>query len=270
MKKEKGITWISLVITVIVLVILSAVGIYLALGNNGIVNKAEQAKEATLKEAATEKMNLKITNKQIEIYTQEQRMPTLQELSDELCEDNEIEYVELASKNVASLDKIEVGEAESIFTKLKDYPYEFEINSSLQLASIDGIKVATGKNDEVGIKAYVIGSIASYSTSGNLYAAFGYSSNTDYFTCEGDKERNYLIVNVLKDMNITIVLQESGRGNPSDKTIEINNSVVDTISMGLSQNYKYETTVSAGDVIKITATRIASVRGTAIGIFGIE
>lgn len=54
MKKNKGITLISLVITIIVLVILSALGIYLALGDNGIINKTEQAKEATLKETATE------------------------------------------------------------------------------------------------------------------------------------------------------------------------------------------------------------------------
>ena len=143
MKNRKGITLISLVITIVVLVILSTVGIYLTLGNNGILNKAEQAKSETTKQAATEKMNLKITNMQIETYAEEQRMPTLQEFSDGLCEDNEIEYVELQSKKVGSLSKIEVGDAESIFTKLKEYPYEFEINSSLQLASIDGIKVAT-------------------------------------------------------------------------------------------------------------------------------
>lgn len=270
MKKNKGITLISLVITIIVLVILSAVGIYLSLGDNGIINKTEQAKEATLKEIATEKMNLKITNMQIETYTQKQRMLTLQEFSDGLCEDNEIEYVELQSKKVASLEKIEIGEAESIFTKLKDYPYEFEINSSLQLASIDGIQLSTGNTNEVGIKAYVIGSIASYTTSGNQYAAYGYSSDTDYFICEGKIERNYLVVNVLKDMDITIILQDAGRGNVADRTIAINDTVVDTVSMSLSANHKYETTVSAGDVIKITATRTSSVRGTAIGIFGIQ
>lgn len=58
------------------------------------MNKAEEAKEKTLRETATEKMNLKITNTQIETYGAEQRMPTLQEFADELCEDNEIQYVE--------------------------------------------------------------------------------------------------------------------------------------------------------------------------------
>ena len=141
-----GITLISLVITIIVLVILSSVGIYLALGNNGILNKAEYAKNETTKQTATEKMNLKITNMQIEKYTKEQRMPTLQEFADGLCMDNEVEYVELQSKKVAALDKIQVGEADSIFTKLKEYPYEFEINNSLQLASIDGIELVIDDN----------------------------------------------------------------------------------------------------------------------------
>lgn len=144
--KQKGITLVALVITIVVLVILSAVGIYFALGNNGILNKAKEAKNETLKQAATEKINLKITSIQIETYGKEQRMPTLQEFSDRLCEDDEIQYVVLQSKKVGSLEKIEVGNASSIFTKLKEYPYEFEINSSLQLASIDGIEVVNDTN----------------------------------------------------------------------------------------------------------------------------
>ena len=45
-------------------------------------------------------MNLKITNSQIKSYTKEQRMPTLQEVANDLCEDNEMEYVTLESKKM--------------------------------------------------------------------------------------------------------------------------------------------------------------------------
>ena len=45
MKKEKGITLIALVVTIIVLIILAGVSINLVLGENGIVNKAQKAKE---------------------------------------------------------------------------------------------------------------------------------------------------------------------------------------------------------------------------------
>ena len=148
MKNNKGITLIALVITIIILIILAGVSINLIINNDGIIGKAEQAKVETEKQTATEKMNLKITNIQMEAYTKTQELPNLQKLADNLCEDNEIQYVTLASNKVASLEKITVGEAESIFTKMKDYPYEFEINSSLQLASIDGVQVA---NDTVTV-----------------------------------------------------------------------------------------------------------------------
>lgn len=149
MKKQKGITLIALIITIIILLILAGVVLNLALGKNGIVNNAEIAREKTNKEEATEKINLKITNNQINKYAQEQRMPTLQELADSFCEDKEIEYVELTSKKTASLKKIQLNEKESFFTKLKKYSYEFEINSSLQLASVDGIKTSTINNHNV-------------------------------------------------------------------------------------------------------------------------
>ena len=47
-------------------------------------------------------MNLKITNAQIESYAKTQQMPTLQFLADNLCEDEEIEYVKRKEKEIAS------------------------------------------------------------------------------------------------------------------------------------------------------------------------
>jgi len=194
MKSIKGITLISLVIMILVLIILSSISIYLLLGENGIFNKAEYAKNETIKQAATEKMNLKITNIQIEKYADEQRMPTLQEFANGLCVDNEIEYVELKSKNQAALDKIEVGDASSIFTKLKEYPYEFEINSSLQLASIDGVKTAsTSSSDTISREEYnaLLTRILALETTGSTNPTgtiIAYSVNnvpSGYLKCEG-------------------------------------------------------------------------------------
>ena len=148
-KFEKGITLIALVITIIILVIIAGVSINLLLGNKGIIEKAKYASNETTKEAAKEAMNLKITNIQISSYTENQELPNLQYLADKLCEDNDMEYVLTQSKANASLDKIDVTNLSSIYTKLKEYPYEFEINSSLQLASIDGIKVANNTTEEI-------------------------------------------------------------------------------------------------------------------------
>ena len=45
MKRDQGITLISLVVTIIILIILAGVSINLILGQNGIINKAKEAKE---------------------------------------------------------------------------------------------------------------------------------------------------------------------------------------------------------------------------------
>ena len=148
-----AITLVALVITIIVLLILAGVTLNLLIGENGIFAKANLAKEETNKKTATEKINLKITNLQVNSYAEKQQMPTLQDLADNFCDDNEIQYVDLASQKVGSLNKIEVGNNNSIFTKLKEYPYEFEINSKLQLASINGVKIADNSNNSEEIEA---------------------------------------------------------------------------------------------------------------------
>ena len=156
-KNTKGITLIALVITIIVLLILSSVGIYLSLGNNGIFTKAQEAKEKTQRETATEKINLKITTAQMNSYAEKQEMPTLKELSLILKEDSEISYVTEESKVASAEYNVPSENPSAIYTKLKDYNYEFGINSSLQLASIDGVKVAdsTGTNNNIQNSTYI-------------------------------------------------------------------------------------------------------------------
>ncbi len=56
MKKEKGITMVSLVITIIILIILAGVSLNMTIGEDGLITKAKQAKEnATLASEAEEK-----------------------------------------------------------------------------------------------------------------------------------------------------------------------------------------------------------------------
>ena len=45
LKSQKGITLVALVITIIVLIILATVAISFAFGNNGLVNRAEDARD---------------------------------------------------------------------------------------------------------------------------------------------------------------------------------------------------------------------------------
>ena len=66
MRKQKGITLIALVVTVIVLIILAGVSISLVLGENGIVSKAKKAKENTELAKTEEETMLNDLAKQIE------------------------------------------------------------------------------------------------------------------------------------------------------------------------------------------------------------
>ena len=59
--KEKGITLIALVITIIVLLILAGVSIAMLTGQNGILTQAQNAKTATEQASAKEKVELAVT-----------------------------------------------------------------------------------------------------------------------------------------------------------------------------------------------------------------
>lgn len=61
MKKERGITLISLVVTIIILIILAGVSINLIFGDNGIVTKAKQSKEMMEIASSKEKLELNKT-----------------------------------------------------------------------------------------------------------------------------------------------------------------------------------------------------------------
>lgn len=50
-RKEKGITLVALVVTIVVLLIITGVGIHLVIGDNGIIPKADEARDETIKSA---------------------------------------------------------------------------------------------------------------------------------------------------------------------------------------------------------------------------
>lgn len=68
--KERGITLIALVVTIIILVILAAVTINLVFNNNGLLFMTQEAKEKYQKEQAREEVVLILSEWQIQKYTQ--------------------------------------------------------------------------------------------------------------------------------------------------------------------------------------------------------
>lgn len=66
----------------------------------------------------------------------------MQDIADSFCEDQETEYVDVQTRKTSSLEKIEVGQNEAIYVKLKKYPYEFKIDKNIKIATIDGEEIS--------------------------------------------------------------------------------------------------------------------------------
>ena len=66
LKKEKGITLIALVITILVLLILAGIAISMVVGNNGIMNKTTTAVEEHRNATAEEEIALAWANCEVD------------------------------------------------------------------------------------------------------------------------------------------------------------------------------------------------------------
>lgn len=66
MRKQKGITLIALVITIVVLIIIGGVSVYVVIGQNGVVNKASEGKKIYSESELKEKLEMAIMDIQIE------------------------------------------------------------------------------------------------------------------------------------------------------------------------------------------------------------
>ena len=70
------------------------------LGNAMGLAADDEDNSASVAQTESKTKNEKSKNKKAVSYTKEQRMPTLQEVANDLCEDNEMEYVTLESKKM--------------------------------------------------------------------------------------------------------------------------------------------------------------------------
>lgn len=141
-KLNTGITLIALIITIIVLLILSVVTLNMLLGKNGIINKANIAKERSNESQAREIVKVKVLNYKTDAMSKNE-MPTLEGLKSYYTQDKEIESIVLC-KEVASLKEIEAGEkATRAKIKLKAYKYVYILDEELNI-----IDQNDGSNEE--------------------------------------------------------------------------------------------------------------------------
>ena len=73
-RREKGITLIALVITIIVLIVLAGIAISMTVGENGIFTKAKEAKRLQITAEAKEKIGTDILDAQIEATQKDEKL----------------------------------------------------------------------------------------------------------------------------------------------------------------------------------------------------
>ena len=101
---------------------------------------ALNASEKHNKKSAKELISLKISG--IQMANEDYEQTPLQFLADKLVEDKEIQYVKLTQDSIPSTTHIDTTGYNSFYTKLREYPYEFEVNDSLKIASIQKATVS--------------------------------------------------------------------------------------------------------------------------------
>lgn len=117
MKKQKGITLIALVVTIVVLIILAGVAINLSIGENGIFKKAMYAREeySNATQSEQERLNelyskfLVATNDDAQITISVQDLNTLIEQKIEESNKSTLEKISKLDTRVTSIEEIGVS-----------------------------------------------------------------------------------------------------------------------------------------------------------------
>ena len=130
LKSNNGITLIALVITIIVLIILSAIVINLTVGENGIFGKAKRAQQETLIAQAKEKLELKASEIQIE----KEGQATLKDFAEYLDKDNAIYAIALNKSASVTGGIPNLENAEEMYITYNGM--EFKVDKSLKITYV--------------------------------------------------------------------------------------------------------------------------------------
>ena len=180
-KNIRGITIISLVVTIIVLIIIAGVSIGAISQNNGLLKNSLIAKEETKKAQALEELRLKIINVQAE----KEGNATLLDIVNEFKQDKENEYI-ISLEPIASIkgDIPDVSNAEKIYILYKNF--QFEIDKNLIVNVVNKIKNEEEKDDDEEI-IQEIGEKTEFDYAGN-YQEYEVKDNGYYkIECVGAK-----------------------------------------------------------------------------------
>ena len=140
-KKQKGITLIALVVTIVVLLILAGVSISLVLNNNGAISKAKQAAEETDAAGAKDEMSLYLANLKID-KEQDSNFRLADYLSSNIGNDGLEDYLNNGDGHAQVAYKGHI-----FLVDLNDYSFEY-LGKSDGTGAIRHIKQVLDNNNE--------------------------------------------------------------------------------------------------------------------------
>ena len=184
MRRERGITTIGLVVTIIVMLILAGVTISLMKGNSGIISKADESKSQTERKEVIEKAKMTISEKVVNNGGNELTRSELKEILEQyfinVPEDYTLETI-LKTKEENGKYEIKVSEIydRDIMTENEETDGSTEVVPPTSSTNVEngnggntGSSGNTGNNSNTGSSTGGTGNTNSESTSG------GNSSNT--------------------------------------------------------------------------------------------
>lgn len=214
-KRNKGITLIALVITIIILLILAAVSINLLVGENGILNRAQTGATEYQRQAGKEKLELKVAGIDTDKLGKELRHATLAEIKAALDIDNEVESTRL--------------ESDILYVILVGYPFEYTVDRNL-IIGVNGIIEDNG--DNTSQKAYDIGEIFWIDDQGFYVIEKSEANNS--------KVKGIAINNIWSEDEVTFKQNTSGSQN-SENTISFSETNYWAEDMGDADTFNLNT-----------------------------
>ena len=130
MKKQRGITLIALVITIIVLLILAGVSIAMLTGENGILNKATSSRSATNEAEAVERINLALNAVKAEIFDQQVDEQNWEPIDDNDTTETSDDELQEAIKESLKLDDFGSAPVDDATDETHDEDYVYTFNAT--------------------------------------------------------------------------------------------------------------------------------------------
>ena len=249
-KKEKGITLIALVITIVVLLILAGVSINMVLNNNGVISKSKEAVNRTKEESAKEKVGLMLSDYYMESLEKDIDLVSFLEEQDGVngATDNgdgtitvEIDgfdvVVDKPKLEIISCEKSggvkpegeygiyqTTGAAAVDGTTYKEVVVTVKVTNKSSLGSIDEIKMTDSKGKEITKESTVIGD-------SSADASFKVSKNGKYTvtikgTTDGIQKTKTMVVTVSGKITVVAFDRYKTEGKIEVVFIDMDNKII--------------------------------------------